>query len=159
MALASLADRAPVSQAEGAKDRSLPGKVTGRLKCAMDAMIWEGKSRPEAAKRANMSEHSLYAALRRPHVKQYYLTELEVLRSSERARNLHALIQVRDQTGNQMARVQAVKALEQLAEDANKPGSGHSAPQAPGLTVIIGVQTPQAIPEPHAVIDVTQASD
>lgn len=147
MALASLADRTPVPAAEAAKDRSAPGKVSGRLKCAMDALIWEGKSRADAARRANMSEHSLYAALRKPHVKAYYLAELDVLRTSERARNIHTLAEVRDQTSNQMARVQAVKALEQI--DGVEAQTGNRA-ALPGMQIVIVQAGPNP---PHVVVE------
>lgn len=98
--------------------RSAPMRVTGRLKVAVDAMIWEALPRAEAAAKAGIREHSLYKALRRPPVMAYYLNELGVLRASERARNLHALVEVRNQTENQMARVAAVKALEPPAAQA-----------------------------------------
>jgi hypothetical protein len=48
MALASLADRSPTTPAEAAQDRSAPGKVTGRLKRALDAMIWQAMKRADA---------------------------------------------------------------------------------------------------------------
>lgn len=156
MALASLADRIPVPAAEAAKDRSAPGKVSGRLKAAMDALIWRGLSRAEAAKCGNMSEHSLYAALRKPHVKAYYLEQLDVLRTSERARNIHTLAEVRDQTSNQMARVQAVKALEQIADDEQ---GARSAKSLPGLQIVVvtGSASPPVIdvtPKPSEPLDV-----
>lgn len=97
-------------------------------------MVWHGMNRLDAANHARLSEHSLYVALRRSHVKAYYLSELEVLRSSERARNIHALVEVRDQTSNQMARVQAVKALEQL--DDEPPAAAHKQ-TLPGLVVVV----------------------
>lgn len=149
MALASLVDRQPVTPAEAAQDRSAPGKVSGRLKCAMDALIWRGLSRAEAAQCANMSEHSLYAALRKPHVKAYYLAELDVLRTSERARNIHTLAEVRDQKSNQMARVQAVKALEQISDDEGQATA--RANSLPGLQIVIVQGGSQQQP----VIDVT----
>jgi hypothetical protein len=46
---------------------------------------------PKAAKKAGISEHGLYKALRKPPVKAAYLAELDVLRTSERARNIHTL--------------------------------------------------------------------
>ena len=118
----------------------------------MDALIWNGLTRAEAAKRANMSEHSLYAALRKPHVKAYYLQQLEVLRLSERARNIHTLVSVRDQESNQMARVQAVKELEQLSDD--DPRGPSSATHSPGLTIRI-INQVQAQQPSGPVIDVS----
>jgi hypothetical protein len=58
-----------------------------------------------------------------------------VLRTSERARDIHTLNEVRDQTSNQMARVQAVKAKWQI-EDGDENGSGR-AKSLPGLQIVI----------------------
>lgn len=124
---------------------------------ALRAMVWEGAKRVEAAAKANMSEHSLYVALRRPHVRAWYLAEIDVLRTSERARNIFTLAEVRDQTANQMARVQAVKALEQLSDDPQHSGSRV---QTPGFVIQIvnhvagsAVMTEQRPIEPKPLID------
>lgn len=114
---------------------SKPLKVTPKVRAAIEAMVWQGLKRAEAAQSAGLKEHSLYVALRSPHVKQHYLSELEVLRTSERARNFHTLCDVRDQTGNQMARVNAVKAMEQLADD---PQSSSTASRSPGVLIVVG---------------------
>lgn len=86
-------------------------RVTARVRAAIEAMVWQGLQRADAARAAELAEHSLYQALRRPPVKALYLSELQALRDSERARSFHTLVEVRDQTDNQMARVQAVKAM------------------------------------------------
>lgn len=135
MALASSLTRIPVHQAVAAQDRSAPGKVTGKLLVALKAMVWDAKTRRQAAEVAGMSEHSLYAALNKSHVRQWYTSQLEVLRTSERARNIHTLCEVRDDPANKMARVQAVKALEQLDDEAPARRSAFNA--APGLIVNI----------------------
>lgn len=97
-------------------------------------MVWFGLKRDEAATKAGIKDNSLYVALRRPDVKAFYMRELEVLRTSERARNIHTLVDVRDQQSNQMARVQAVKALEQIddGETANRATAA-----LPGLQIVI----------------------
>jgi hypothetical protein len=60
---------------------------------------------------------------------------LEALRTSERARNIHALVRVRDQDQNKMAVVNAVKALEQMKDDEAAGGIGQ--PRVPGLVIVI----------------------
>jgi hypothetical protein len=114
--------------------------------------VWEGLKRDEAATKAGIKDNSLYVALRRPDVKAFYLRELDVLRTSERARNIHTLAEVRDQTSNQMARVQAVKALEQLADEEN--GASLRANSLPGLQIVIQTGGPQP-----PTIDVTPNSE
>lgn len=133
-----------MARASTKQSRSI--RVTGKLKAAIDAMVWDGLPRKQAAAKAGMTEHGLYKALRKPPVKAVYLSELEVLRTSERARNIHALVDVRDST-NQMARVQAVKALEQLSDEQQ---ANAQRVQTPGLVIQINMQPGTAAP---AVID------
>jgi hypothetical protein len=126
-----------VTVANHAKPPSKPDKtlkVTGKNKAAIDLMVWEGLKRRDAANQAGLKDHALYVALTKPHVKAYYMEQLDVLRTSERARNIHALVEVRDASGNAMARVGAVKALEQISDEA---GSHRSSATPPGLTIII----------------------
>ena len=110
-----------------------PDKITRKVRAAIDAMVWQGLPRAEAATAAGMREHSLYKALRKPPVKAAYLRELDVLRTSERARNFHALLAVRDQTDNQQARVNAVKVL----EEQDVGGERKAAATTPGITIVI----------------------
>ena len=116
-------------------------RITAKVRAGIKAMVWDGLNRAQAAQAAELKDGSLYAALRLPHVKAYYLAELEVLRTSERARNIHVLAEVRDQRGNQMARVQAVKALEELEQDQAQRNTGTS--HSPGVTIrVINVAAP-----------------
>jgi hypothetical protein len=129
-------------QAIAAQDRSLPGKVTGRLKRAIDAMVWQAASRKEAAEMAKMTDHSLRQALKRPHVMAYYVAECEVLRVSGRAKRLHQLEALAEQTENRNAAVAAIKVAEQIGDDPTRSAIGRS---APGLTIVVlpaGAATP-----------------
>lgn len=119
MALASLAQRPTIPLTEAARDRTSPGKVTGKLLVALNAMIWEGKKRSEAAAIAGISEHSLYKALRRPPVRAHYLREIEVLRTSGKARRIHRLEELSEQDDNKQAAINAIRALDQLEDDAS----------------------------------------
>ncbi len=121
-------------QGRAVAGRSARGKVTGKLRVAIETMVWQGSCRAEAAKAAYLKDHSLREALRKPHVKAFYLRQLEVLRTSERARNIHALVRVRDQDQNKMAIVNAVKALEQMKDEV--PGD-IGRPTLPGLVIVI----------------------
>lgn len=127
----------PVSASIASNKASKPGetlRISGRNKVAIDAMVYEGLNRKSAAAKAGLKDHALYVALSKPHVKAYYMRQLDVLRTSERARNIHTLTDVRDQTTNQMARVQAVKALEQI-DDHELAGGRVQA--LPGLQIVI----------------------
>ena len=119
-------DIVPTRQAIAAKGRSGKLTVSGKLKVALDLMLYQAARRQDAATAAGMTDHSLRAALRKSHVASYYNAGLEVLRTSERARNHFALVRVRDEADNSMATVAAAKTLEQLAEPngAGGPGGG-----------------------------------
>jgi hypothetical protein len=105
-----------------------------------------------------MTDHSLRAALKKPHVRQFYLSELDVLKTSERARNVLALVDVRDNSSNSMSRVQAARSLEQMSEEAEtRPRGQHQV--VPGLVVVIASAT-NVIPKPAPVtIDVEAVHD
>jgi hypothetical protein len=127
---------------------ALPGGFVGRW----SKLSGRAPCRADAAKISGMTDHSLRAALKKPHVKRFYLSELEVLKkTSERARNVFALVDVRDNSQNSMARVAAAKAIEGLADDPIA-GSGN-VPLVPGLVIQIinGSQS--------AAIDVTRSPD
>jgi len=98
-------------------------------------MVWQGLKRAEAAQQADLKEHSLYVALRLPHVKAYYAEQLEVLRTSERARNIHRAIAIRD-AANNMPAMHAIKWLEGEQDQSVSSGRGGVA-QSPGVTFVI----------------------
>ena len=141
MALASLANRIPLTPAEAVVGRSKRLQVTGKLKVAIEAMVFKAMPRAKAADYAGLSEQAVYAALRKPHVLAFYDQLLEVLRTSERARNLHALYEVRDQTANQNARVAAVRTLERQLDEEDAPGTRQA---VPGFVINVVVAAPGA---------------
>ena len=115
-------------------DRSAPMQVTGRLKVAIDAMVWQGLTRTEAAAQAGFKLESLHSAFGKPHVRQYYTNALHVFRTSERARNIHRLTEIRD-AANNMPAVQAIRALELM--DEIELGGRPGAQQIPGFVIQI----------------------
>jgi hypothetical protein len=122
------------------RDRAKPLAFTNAVATAIKAMVWEGRTRSEAAQVAGMTDDGLYRALRKPDVKTAFLRELAVLRTSERPRNTAALIDVRDNSENANARVAAAKALEEQAIEVERPGGMMAGTQtSPGVTIqIIG---------------------
>jgi hypothetical protein len=113
--------------------RSRRGDVTGKLKVALDHMIWDGDKRADAATKAGLTDQSLRSALRKPHVLQYYNAELAALRTSLRAKNAHRLDTIAESSQNDMAKVGAIKAMEQIADQADEK-------QRPGMTQVPGLQ-------------------
>lgn len=119
-----------ISRREG----SAPLKVTGRLKRALDLMVWERLTDNKAAVEAGLTISALRMALQRPHVAAYYKAQREVLRQREAPANIHRLLEIRD-AANNMPAVQAIKVLEQLGDEAN--GRAAATVAAPGLVVVI----------------------
>jgi hypothetical protein len=136
----SLPTALPTRQAIEAKDRSARNRVTGKLRIAIEAMVWEALPRAEAAAKAGMADSSLRFALRKPHVLAHHNAELAALRTSLRARNVHRLDSIADKSGNDAARV---RTLESLA-DASEQHFGSRSSQTPGVVI----QIIQAAPLP-----------
>lgn len=115
--------------------QSKPVAISRKVRDAIEHMVWHGLPRAQAAEKAGLSDHGLYKALRSPPVKQHYMAELDVLRTSERARNIHRAVEIREQTSNQMASIQAIKLLEQISDDAQHSGSRVNS--LPGLQIVV----------------------
>lgn len=128
----------PTRQQLAAQGRSAPGKVTGKLRKALDAMVWEGLPRKEAAAKAGLTEHGLYKALRKPPVRAAYLAECEVLRTSGRARRIHRLEEMVEQNDNKAAVVNASIALDR---DMGVDESAGARMQAPGFVIVVNTGT------------------
>lgn len=124
--------------------------VNGKNRAAIEAMVFEGLKRSEAAAKAGLTDHALYVALSKPHVKAYYLAQCEVLRTSGRARRLHRLEAMSEQDDNKQAAVNAILALERLAPNEDEARTATNS--LPGLQIVI-VQGGSAPP----TIDVTPA--
>lgn len=143
---ASLTTTEPTKRQVGRREASTPFKVTGRLKRALMLMVWENRTDNEAAVETGMTLTNIRLAFQRPHVRAYLREQREVLRARECGRNLHTLLEVRDQKANAMARVKAVQEIE-------RPGDNASAIKqfVPGFCVqIVNVQ--QAASMPHTPI-------
>lgn len=135
-----------------------PQKViepTAIVKQAIDLMVHEGSHRDDAAKAVGMLPKSLYKALAKSHVKRYFNQQLEVLRTAARARNFHRLEAIREQDGNPMAAVNAIKTLEGLATD-QEHNRGATMPMQPGLIIVI--EQPKQSIEHRPIVDVSPTS-
>ena len=146
-----------VAQKVGPVDkRRRPRGLTRAVRTAIDAIIGDRCTRDEACKRAEITERALYLALAKPEVAKYWNDAVHVLRNGERAANLFALIDVRDNSGNAIARVSAAKALEQVPE--HEAAAARGGQLLPGLQIVIinGSTAPRVVgPTAAATIDVT----
>jgi hypothetical protein len=122
--------RTPTGSGKAEKPRA----VTGKVKAAIDAMVWEGLPRDKAAAQAGISPHGLYKALRSPHVKAHLNAELEVLRTSGRARRIHRLEAIAEQNSNLNA---AVYAIRELDRDRDEAPAGGGRGSVPGVVIVV----------------------
>lgn len=113
-----------------------PLRVAGKLKTTIDAMVWEGKTWQEGAKVAGMDLRACRRALEKPHVQRYIREQRAAFRSALSTRNETVLADVRDKSLNGMARVAAVRALDQLSDNEHVLPSRQV---TPGVVVMVNV--------------------
>lgn len=121
------ADQAPKTQRVGKK-----------VQTALKAIVWEGQDIATAAKTARLTGNALRIALARPHVIRFLRDEREVFRAYARAGNLHALLDVRENSKNDNARVAAAKVIEHHAAE-QQAGAVQT---QPGLVVVVVNSSP-----------------
>jgi hypothetical protein len=131
--------------------------VQGKLRAALDAMVWEGLEWDAAAQSVEYAKQSMRKSLQRSEVLAYLRHEREVLRASIAPRNIHRLREIRD-ADNNMPAVNAIKVLEQLGdEQQSRGGSGASA--SPGVTIRV-VNVIQSSPSaPHNILEQNVATE
>ncbi len=130
-------------QKVAAKNRSEPRRITGKLRIAVEAMVWEGLKRKDAASKSAMTDHGLRSALRKPHVLAFYRRELAALREGERARNVHRLVELREQDENRNAAVKAIQVLEMTDPEIMRRAGESTSPG-----IVIRIIEPAAQPLP-----------
>jgi hypothetical protein len=115
--------------------RRRPRGLTRAIRAVIESIIFDRCTRADACKKAGISTRALYLALEKSEVAQYWRKQTDVLRTGERAANLHALIRVRDGNRNQAAICKSVQILEQMETEAiARP---HGMQTAPGLVICI----------------------
>lgn len=109
-------------------------RLSAKLTIALDLMVWDGLQFADAARAANMNVAAMRKALERSHVRAYLKQQREVFRESISAGNLHTYKDVRDNSHNAIARIQAANALERLEDQGHSSATQRA---APGLVVQI----------------------
>lgn len=125
-------------------------QIGKKLKAALDLMVWQGKRWNEAARAVDFEGSSMRKALERPHVQAYLRAQKQVFRASVSCRNISVLEEIRDSGENQMARLGAVKLLEQIDEQAQATAS---AGKSAGVTIQILQVMPGSVTDHHRPID------
>src|SRR5215468_6510340 len=110
----------PSPQKRSSKYASQPNRVTGALKQACDLMVWgDADGNPmewdAAARAANLTTQAMRRALQRPHVRAYLKQQRDVFCASVSSSNIAHAAKMRADSPNQMARMQAVRFIEDVA--------------------------------------------
>jgi hypothetical protein len=147
-AIVSKTERALV---ERRADRRL--KITGKLKTALDLMVWgDADGIPldydDAARTANLTVRSMRRALERPHVRMYLRQQREVFRAAISTRTISRLAELRDQNDNRNAAVAAARALEQIGEEAEARPPQQ---QTPGFVIVVTNAPPHSSSSPVTI--------
>lgn len=153
-AIAPIATAQDVQPAETAKSGkpSRVLRVTGKLKTALDAIVWDGKPWEAAAVEAGLTTRAMRLALEKSHVIRYLREQKHVFRASASGANIHRAIELRDQDENKLASLQAIKFLE---GEENKPAAvtpGRNV--TPGICVIINANRERPQLDHQALIEI-----
>jgi hypothetical protein len=131
-----------------------PAGVTAKVAAACQALVFDGLDLQQAAAKAGLTTRALRFALQKPGVLAHVRKQRAVLLASMSGANVRALVEVRDQQDNQMARVRAVQALEQIPDENAKHGS---ILQSPGVTIqIVAAPTRPVSDKAGVAIEVTK---
>lgn len=126
--------REPTHVSQGlAKPRRL--QVKGKLRAAIDLMVFEGMPMDAAATKVGLTTYSMRCALEKAHVLAHLRARRVVLRESLCCANDLRLAVIRDAATN-MPAVQAIGMLERLRDDDNAVASTTSR-QAAGVVIHI----------------------
>ncbi|UDQ87829.1 hypothetical protein LJE71_16195 [Xanthobacter autotrophicus] len=111
-----------------------PDPMTPKRRALIDGMVWRGLKLTEAAIEAGMTERNARMCAQDPTFRAALNMEMAAFKASQRPRNVHRLAELRDQNEAKGAAVQAIRVLEDLAQQAD------AAPPSdvrPGIVVII----------------------
>lgn len=86
-------------------------RISARLKEAIDLMILNGLIRKEAAEKAGLTDHSLYTALRKPHVIAYKNEVMRAFRESEIERSFTRMVDLRDNAKSEHVNADMAKTI------------------------------------------------
>ncbi|PSC03814.1 hypothetical protein SLNSH_17035 [Alsobacter soli] len=132
------------------------GRLNEKREALVEALIWKALPLAEAAQHVGMSMWSAREAMRIPAVMQHLEAERRALLAGERIRNLQALVDVRDNSANANARVNAVKELEAMAADV---GAGTARERSAGYVIEINVNPDRATGRVAPVIELQANRD
>ena len=121
--------------------RSQPGRIQGKLKKALDLMVFQGLWFVEASKQVGLLPQAMRKALEKPHVISYLREQKQVFRASVSSQNIFKLADIRDNADNAMAQLGAIKVLEQIDGDVKANQQSNQ----PGFVIVIASNAPVSV--------------
>lgn len=97
--------------------------LTPAVRTAIEAMVYEGQKRPEAAKTVGLKDDSLRKALIKPEALAYLNECMEVLRTSGRPRALRKMIDLVDEAKTERIQFEAAKYLDGMDRPTHAVGA------------------------------------
>lgn len=97
----------PDDKFRGADGRKL--RITAPVKEALRLMVYEGRTRDEAAKAVGITDHGLRTALNKPHVKRFQRALMTELREQEGHRSYLHLTKLREKAGSEHVQMESAK--------------------------------------------------
>lgn len=128
----------PIKPVGRPKVQKQPMGRSATVVLAIQYMVRDGLSRKQAAEKAGIKDDTLYKAFLNPEVRREYEAQIDVLRTSERARNIHKAAQLRDEAESEKVQLDSAKWL-------------HGEDKQGGVTVNVGVNV-----QPGYVIGATE---
>lgn len=133
----------PTRQAIEAKTRSAAGKVTGKLREAIDLMVENATPWDDAGRQVGLTARTMRLALQRPHVMAYLKARREVFRATICTANIRRLATIRD-AANNLPAVQAIRVLEGMDAEHQQSVAGRA--QVAGFVIVLREgQAPQPL--------------
>lgn len=124
-------------------------RISKRLREAIRLMVEDGLTRAKAAETAGMTDHGLYSALRKPHVRALRRELVGALRESAASRTIARAEKLADSAESEHVRNDANKFLASLDPDTAPINRNESTIThkgiGPGLIIQIGASEPPAL--------------
>jgi len=128
-----------------------PPPVPERMKRVIAYLLDTEDDLTKAAAHAGMAMYLAFRYMRQTHVRRFLLEQRQIRIDAARAGNVRALVDIRDDSANKMAAVQAIRTLEGMGLD-NEPGQSTQR-QSAGITIIIESGATAKVINPPPVID------
>lgn len=126
-------------------------RIRGRLREAIELMVYEGLVRKAAAERAGMTDHSLRCALNRDHVRAFRTSLFRAMVNAEAERSVAVMVQLRDTSSSEHVRLEAAKQLAALGGVKPPETPKNTRPDAiPGYIIdLTPTEVIEGQPQPH----------